>query len=47
MIGTRACRVGILYPEIYETQSEAIFEAASELKNEGFDPRPDHDPRYY
>ena len=41
MIGTRACRVGILYPEIYETQAEAIFEAASELKKEGFDPRPE------
>jgi len=41
MIGLRACRVGILYPEIYETQAKAIFEAASELKNEGFDPRPE------
>jgi len=41
MIGTRACRVGILYPEIYETQARAIFEAASELKNEGYDPRPE------
>jgi pyruvate,orthophosphate dikinase len=41
MIGTRACRVGILYPEIYETQAEAIFEAASELKKEGYDPRPE------
>lgn len=41
MIGLRACRVGILYPEIYETQAKAIFEAASELKNEGFDPKPE------
>jgi pyruvate, orthophosphate dikinase len=41
MIGLRACRVGILYPEIYETQAKAIFEAASELKKEGKDPRPE------
>ena len=41
MIGLRACRLGILYPEIYEMQARAIFEAASELKLEGFDPRPE------
>ncbi len=41
MIGLRACRVGVLYPEIYETQAKAIFEAASELKNEGKDPKPE------
>jgi pyruvate,orthophosphate dikinase len=41
MIGLRACRVGILYPEIYETQARAIFEAASELKKKGMDPRPE------
>ena len=41
MIGLRACRVGILYPEIYETQAMAIFEAASELKKQGYDPRPE------
>jgi len=41
MIGLRACRVGILYPEIYETQARAIFEAASELVQEGFDPHPE------
>jgi pyruvate,orthophosphate dikinase len=28
MLGTRGCRLGILYPEIYETQVEAIFRAA-------------------
>ncbi|MCD6479184.1 pyruvate, phosphate dikinase, partial [Candidatus Bathyarchaeota archaeon] len=41
MIGLRACRLGILYPEIYEMQARAIFEAASELKMEGYDPRPE------
>jgi pyruvate,orthophosphate dikinase len=41
MIGLRACRVGILYPEIYKTQATAIFEAASELKNEGYKPKPE------
>ncbi|MBN1682281.1 pyruvate, phosphate dikinase [Candidatus Bathyarchaeota archaeon] len=41
MIGLRACRVGILYPEIYETQAKAIFEAASELKINGYDPKPE------
>lgn len=28
MLGTRGCRLGILYPEIYEMQVEAIFDAA-------------------
>ena len=41
MIGLRACRVGVLYPEIYETQAKAIFEAACELKKEGDDPHPE------
>ncbi len=31
MLGLRGCRVGILYPEIYEMQARAIFEAAAEL----------------
>jgi pyruvate,orthophosphate dikinase len=29
MLGTRGCRLGILYPEIYEMQARAIFRAAS------------------
>jgi pyruvate,orthophosphate dikinase len=29
MLGTRGCRLGILYPEIYEMQVEAIMRAAS------------------
>ncbi len=28
MLGTRGCRLGILYPEIYEMQVQAIFRAA-------------------
>lgn len=32
MLGHRGCRLGISYPEIYEMQSRAIFEAAAEIK---------------
>lgn len=35
MLGHRGCRVAITYPEIYEMQVRAIFEAAIELKKEG------------
>jgi pyruvate,orthophosphate dikinase len=31
MLGHRGCRLGITYPEIYEMQARAIFEAACEL----------------
>jgi pyruvate,orthophosphate dikinase len=31
MLGHRGCRLGITYPEIYEIQARAIFEAASEV----------------
>ncbi|MCL5772763.1 MAG: pyruvate, phosphate dikinase [Firmicutes bacterium] len=37
MLGLRVCRLGIVYPEIYEMQVQAIFEAACELKKEGVD----------
>ena len=40
MIGFRGCRVGLVYPEIYEMQSAAIIEAAIDLKREGFNPIP-------
>tara|TARA_B100001057_G_scaffold445458_1_gene483156 strand:+ start:1744 stop:4410 length:2667 start_codon:yes stop_codon:yes gene_type:complete len=33
MLGHRGCRLGISYPEIYEMQCRAIFEALVELKN--------------
>ncbi len=34
MLGHRGCRLGITYPEIYEMQARAIFEAAAELAKE-------------
>ncbi len=34
MLGHRGCRLGISYPEIYEMQCRAIFEALVELKNQ-------------
>ncbi|MGA2925430.1 MAG: pyruvate, phosphate dikinase [Solirubrobacteraceae bacterium] len=36
MLGTRGCRLGILYPEIYEMQVQAIFRAAKAA------PKPPH-----
>ncbi len=33
MLGHRGCRLGISYPEIYEMQCRAIFEALAHLKN--------------
>ncbi|RLI50201.1 MAG: pyruvate, phosphate dikinase [Candidatus Thorarchaeota archaeon] len=35
MMGHRGVRLGITYPEIYETQVRAIFESVVELKKEG------------
>jgi pyruvate,orthophosphate dikinase len=32
MLGHRGCRLGISFPEIYEMQCRAIFEALVELK---------------
>lgn len=37
MLGHRGCRLGITYPEIYEMQVRAIFEAACELTKEGYE----------
>jgi len=34
MLGHRGCRLGISYPEIYEMQARAIFEAQSVVKKE-------------
>ena len=34
MLGHRGCRLGISFPEIYEMQCEAIFEALVELKKD-------------
>jgi pyruvate,orthophosphate dikinase len=33
MLGHRGCRLGITYPEIYEMQAQAIFEAAATIKD--------------
>ncbi|MDR1497740.1 MAG: pyruvate, phosphate dikinase [Puniceicoccales bacterium] len=35
MLGHRGCRLGIAYPEITETQTRAIFEAAAEVQKNG------------
>jgi pyruvate,orthophosphate dikinase len=35
MMGLRGCRLGLIYPEISETQVQAIFEAAIALAKEG------------
>lgn len=36
MLGHRGCRLAITYPEIYDMQVQAIFEAACELTKEGY-----------
>jgi pyruvate,orthophosphate dikinase len=38
MLGHRGCRLGITFPEIYEMQARAIFEAACEVSAKGGDP---------
>ncbi len=38
MLGHRGCRLGISYPEIYEMQARAIFEAALAVSEKGGDP---------
>jgi len=35
MLGHRGCRLGITYPEIYEMQARAVFEAAVAVAREG------------
>ncbi len=41
MLGTRGCRLGILFPEIYAMQAKAIIRAALTVRAEGGDPRPE------
>jgi pyruvate,orthophosphate dikinase len=41
MLGHRGCRVAVTYPEIYEMQCRAIFEAACMLRKEGIDVKPE------
>ncbi len=38
MLGTRGCRLGLLYPEIYAMQARAIFRAARRVAGEGVEP---------
>ena len=37
MLGNRGCRLGLMYPEIYQMQVEAILNAAAQLLAEGID----------
>ncbi len=41
MLGHRGCRLGILFPEIYEMQVNAIFYALGELQEEGVQVSPE------
>jgi pyruvate,orthophosphate dikinase len=41
MLGHRGCRLGITFPEVYEMQVRAIFEAACALAKEGVTVRPE------
>ena len=36
MMGLRGCRLGVLWPEIYEMQARAIFQATVQLIKEGY-----------
>ncbi len=40
MMGHRGVRLGVTYPEMYEMQIQAVFEAAAELSGAGVDARP-------
>jgi len=39
MMGLRGVRLGIVYPEVTESQFRALFEATAELLKEGLDPQ--------
>jgi len=41
MLGHRGCRLGVTFPMIYKMQVRAIFEAACQLKQEGYNPIPE------
>ena len=41
MLGLRGCRLGLLYPEIYEMQARAIIEASIELIKQGIKVKPE------
>ncbi|WML44752.1 pyruvate, phosphate dikinase [Neobacillus sp. PS3-40] len=41
MLGHRGCRLGVIYPEIYEMQAKAIFYAAAKLADKGMEVKPE------
>lgn len=41
MLGHRGCRLGMVYPEIYEMQAKAIFYAAATLADRGLEVQPE------
>ena len=41
MLGLRGCRLGIMHPEIYAMQVQAIAAATAQLKQRGLDPKPE------
>ncbi|MEH7178137.1 pyruvate, phosphate dikinase [Neobacillus vireti] len=41
MLGHRGCRLGMVYPEIYEMQAKAIFYAAAKLADKGLEVQPE------
>ncbi|MCL6636851.1 MAG: pyruvate, phosphate dikinase [Alicyclobacillus sp.] len=41
MLGHRGCRLALTFPEIYEMQVRAIYQAAARLLREGLQPRPE------
>jgi pyruvate,orthophosphate dikinase len=41
MLGHRGCRIAVSFPEIYEMQVEAIFEAVYQLQGEGVECKPE------
>jgi pyruvate,orthophosphate dikinase len=41
MLGHRGCRLGITFPEIYEMQVRAIFQAACDVKQQGIEVHPE------
>ncbi len=41
MLGTRGCRLGLLYPEIYAMQVRAIVDATVAVRARGGDPQPE------
>jgi pyruvate,orthophosphate dikinase len=41
MLGHRGCRLGLIYPDVYNMQVQAIMEAAVNVKKKGIDVRPE------